>query len=235
MSDFKVLKKESIAEDVFAQMLERITSGEWPQGSKIPSENELREAMGVSRDTVRQAIKRMCALGLMRSEQGRGTFVSTIDLSLYLNAIIPIAFLTEDDGSHIIQFMNVIQAASASMAAKNADTVGIALLRENMEAMLSAEDDRTFFERDMQFHRILAQLSGNPLFEKSMEITSTLMERYFSEMVTIHGRKSSIEQHRRCLEAVERGDENAAAGAMREHYEMLEERLLRALNEKKNA
>ena len=62
MSDFKNLKKEHISEDVFSQMLERITSGEWPQGSKIPSENELREAMGVSRDTVRQAIKRMCAL-----------------------------------------------------------------------------------------------------------------------------------------------------------------------------
>lgn len=229
MSDFRVLKKECLSEDVFAQMLERITSGEWPQGSRIPSENELREAMGVSRDTVRQAIKRMCAIGLMRSEQGRGTFVSTVDLSVYLNSIIPIAFLTEDDGSSIIQFMGVIQSASAAMAAAKAGGEALEPLRRSMDAMCAQQEDREYFDEDIHFHHVLAELSGNPLFIKSMEITSTLMERYFSEMVKIHGRQSSIEQHRQCLEAIERGDAVAASQAMADHYKMLEDRLVSAL------
>ena len=141
-------------------------------------------------------------------------------------------FLTENDGSSIIQFMGVIQSASAALAASKADKKELEPLRQSMELMCSEQKDRSFFDEDMHFHHILAELSGNPLFVKSMEITSTLMERYFAEMVTIHGRSSSIEHHRQCLDAVERGDAAAASQAMTEHYKMLEARLIKALADK---
>ena len=61
------IEKKNVAELVFQKMLNMIIEGTWKQGEMIPSENELREAFSVSRDTVRQAVHRLSALGILRS------------------------------------------------------------------------------------------------------------------------------------------------------------------------
>ena len=135
MNDFKAMNKGSVVDEVLEQMMGKIVDGTWSQGDKIPSENELRDMLGVSRDTVRQAIKRMCALGLLESQQGRGTFVQNIDLSLYLTHLIPLVFLSEDDGSNLLQYMQVIQIASAKAAVEKATEEDIQALKNCLNEM----------------------------------------------------------------------------------------------------
>ena len=120
MTAFQPLGKQNTSDLVFNQLLARISEGEWVDGDRIPSENELRESLGVSRDSVREAIKRLAAMGLLRSEQGKGTFVRKIDTGFYLNMLIPTLFLSEDEGLHILQFMKAIQVESARIAAETA-------------------------------------------------------------------------------------------------------------------
>ena len=90
---------------------------QWPPDSKIPSENELRSSLSVSRDTVRE---RLGALGLLESKQGKGTFVRKVDVGFYLNLVVPSLFLDEHDSVNILQFMKAIQAESVRFACRKA-------------------------------------------------------------------------------------------------------------------
>ena len=75
LDGFEYLKKQDIKEQVFQQLLSKIQSGEWKPGEKLPSENELTKAMGVSRITVREAIQKLVAINLVETYQGKGSFV----------------------------------------------------------------------------------------------------------------------------------------------------------------
>ena len=76
---FEYLKKQDIKEQVFQQLLSKIQSGEWKPGEKLPSENELTKAMGVSRITVREAIQKLVAINLVETYQGKGSFVKNVN------------------------------------------------------------------------------------------------------------------------------------------------------------
>ncbi|MFQ9704886.1 MAG: FadR/GntR family transcriptional regulator [Enterocloster clostridioformis] len=69
--NLKAVKKVNIGDQVYNQMKDQIMSGVWVPGEKIPSENQLMEVFGVSRGTVRQAIQKLSAVGLLETRRGR--------------------------------------------------------------------------------------------------------------------------------------------------------------------
>ena len=103
------IEKKNVADEVFEKMLNMIIEGDWKKGEMIPSENELREAFTVSRSTVRQAVQRLSALGIVRSRQGKGTYVEQVDTSFYLNLLIPSLMLSGGDSISILEFTKSIQ------------------------------------------------------------------------------------------------------------------------------
>ena len=226
MDGLKNIRRENIAEEVQEQMMNKIIDGTWAQGTKIPSENELREAMGVSRDTVRQAIKQLCAHGFLESFQGRGTYVKKIDLSIYLTHLIPVVFLSEDDGTNLLQFMQLIEAASAKAAARTATKEEIQYLETCLNEMSNQSDDSVYYKWDSDYHIQLAKCSHNPLYVRSIEITSKMLNYYLTDLAKIHGHAESILQHQQCLEAIIERNPEAAEKAMIDHYDMLQRRLL---------
>ncbi|WP_042376154.1 FadR/GntR family transcriptional regulator, partial [Streptacidiphilus melanogenes] len=68
-------RREPLADQVIAQLRAQITSGEWPVGSRIPTEAELVERLGVARNTVREAVRALAHNGLLDIRQGSGTYV----------------------------------------------------------------------------------------------------------------------------------------------------------------
>ena len=80
---------ENVVESIYNKMVESITNGQWAAGSKIPTENELAKTYQVSRSSVRQAISRLKALGLLESRQGSGTVIKKSGISATLSDIIP--------------------------------------------------------------------------------------------------------------------------------------------------
>ena len=124
---------------------------QWPPDSKIPSENELRSSLSVSRDTVREAIKRLGALGLLESKQGKGTFVRKVDVGFYLNLVVPSLFLDEHDSVNILQFMKAIQAESVRFACRKAREEDIRVLEDLLEKMKDSGDYEDYFTYDIGF------------------------------------------------------------------------------------
>ena len=112
------IEKTSIAEVVYEHMLAMVADGSWQEGTKIPSENELKDMFGVSRNTVRQAIQKMNALGILEARQGMGTFVRKVDTSFYLNSLLPTIIMDEKSSACTLEFEKAIQVESVKIAGR---------------------------------------------------------------------------------------------------------------------
>lgn len=225
MTAFQPLEKQSTADKVYEQLLSRIAEGEWAEGDRIPSEHELRESLGVSRDSVREAIKRLSAMSLLRSEQGKGTFVQKVDTGFYLNMLLPSLFLSEDDGLHILQFMKAIQVECARIAAETATTEDIVELKKLLLHMSTETDAEAFFNWDNSFHACLCRITGNELFIKAAQMSSGILHVCLKAIVEIHGSRQSIAEHSEILACIERHDGKGAARVMVSHYDTIMSRL----------
>jgi len=223
----KPIEKQNIVDTIYHTMLDMIITGTWKQGTKIPSENELSEAFAVSRDTVRQAINRFSAVGILRSHQGKGTYVQKIDTSFYMNSIIPVVFLGEDDGISVLEFMKAIQVESVRLICQRASDKEIEVLGNYLELMRStdSQDYETYFNHDVGYHRYLVQFTGNHLFEKAVDIAEQLLQVCLKEIVIFHGNEKSIQQHEECFKAIKERKVDKAVNIMVEHYDMLLERM----------
>jgi Transcriptional regulators len=223
----KPIERQNVVDAIYSKMLDMIITGEWQQDAMIPSENELSEAFAVSRDTVRQAINRFSALGILRSYQGKGTYVQKIDTSFYLNLIVPAVFLGEDAGISVLEFMKAIQVESVRLICQHASDKEIEELGNSLELMHSAgaSDYETYFKCDMDYHRYLVQFSGNPLFEKVMDIVEKLLQVCLKDIVTYYGNAKSLYQHDECFQAIQSRRGEDAVNIMVEHYDMLIERM----------
>ena len=219
------IEKKNVAELVFQKMLNMIIEGTWKQGEMIPSENALREAFSVSRDTVRQAVHRLSALGILRSRQGKGTYVEQIDTSFYFNMLVPSLFLTGGDSISILEFEKCIQAESVRIVCKRASDEEIDVLQTYLDKMGKTKDYDEYFEYDMGYHCYLSQLTGNSLFIKSMEIIQKLLHVYLRDIVAFHGSEKSLQQHEECYRRIRERDAEGAVQVMVEHCDMLLERM----------
>lgn len=227
------IEKQNVADVVFYKMLNMIVEGEWKQESMIPSENELREGFSVSRDTVRQAIHRLKALGVVNSKQGKGTYIQKIDTGFYLNLMVPAVFLNEGDGICILEFMKAIQVESVRIVCQRASDEEIAVLSDYLSLMRHTNDDNyeDYFKHDIGYHFYLVKLSKNTLFEKAMTIVEKLLHVCLRDIVAFHGSEKSIKQHEDCFKAIQERDTEKAVKIMVEHYDMLTDRLRKWLSE----
>ena len=219
------IEKKNVADEVFEKMLNMIIEGDWKKGEMIPSENELREAFSVSRSTVRQAVQRLSALGIVRSRQGKGTYVEQVDTSFYLNLLIPSLMLSGGDSISILEFTKSIQVECVRIVSQCASDEEIARLSDYLEQMRFAGDYESYFHFDMGYHSYLAQLTGNPLFIKAIEIVENLLHVYLRDIVAFHGSKRSMQQHEECFEALRARETERAVRIMVEHYYMLLQRM----------
>jgi len=219
------IEKQNIADIVYHKMLDMIVEGYWKQGEMIPSEAELCGAFSVSRNTIRQAVHRLSALGLLRSHQGKGTYVEKIDTGFYLNLLAPAVFLNEGDSISILEFAKSIQVESVRIVCRKASNNDLVVLNTCLEKMKTADDYDLYFKHDMGYHMYLAKLTSNQLFIKSMEIVERLLNVYLRDIVAFHGSEKSICQHEDCYLAVLARDAKKACEIMEEHYDMLLERM----------
>lgn len=228
------IEKHNVVDIVFHKMLDMIVEGNWKQGEMIPSETELSEAFSVSRNTIRQAVHRLSALGLLRSRQGKGTYVEKIDTSFYMNLLAPAVFLNEGDSISILEFMKSIQVECVRIVCRKASDDDIRVLSTYLEKMKTATDYDLYFSYDMDYHMYLAKLTGNNLFIKSMEIVEKLLHVYLRDIVAFHGSEKSIHQHEDCYHAILARDAKRACEIMEEHYDMLLERMQKWLSMDEN-
>ena len=214
------IKRVNVGEEVLKQLKASIIKGEWQQGEKLPSENELAELFGVSRITIRQALQKLGALGLLETRLGEGSFVRTIGIDDCMNPMVPQVYLGDQSIFQIFEFREMLDAEAARVAAERAEEEDISDLKEIFECMEHCQnslDLRGFAEADLEFHLKVGEITKNPLVIK----VNTILKEVFSEsmlkVIERMGCESGVFYHKRILEAIECHDGQTAMELMREH------------------
>jgi len=215
-----LIKKSNLVDEVYQQLLNMLASGEYPEGSKLPSETQLCEALGVSRNTVRTAMSKLIALGVVDNQQGFGNCVRSLNVGMYANSILPCMLANAGDLVLATEFRIGVETMAARLAAMRATDDDIRRLREayeNADRCIDSED--LFAKYDMEFHRIVAEASCNPLFVRTSEMIEAMYTTWLIGFQRSHGVDKSHDYHSRICEAIASHDPEAAATAMRQHLD----------------
>lgn len=202
----------------------RITSGEWTIGAVLPTEGEIQAGYGVSRTVVREAIRHLAAKGLISVGPKVGTRVrpntdwNMLDadvLGWHLTTGVRRDFVV---ALYEMRLINEPEAARFAAARISAET--LADLEEALERMIvHPRGSSELIAADLDFHRIILEATGNPILRS----LGTVIERSLSISFSISWRQNpqaeTVNQHGRVLEAIQRGDGDAAALFMRQLIE----------------
>ena len=158
------ISRASIGDQVYQQMKDQIVNGEWKAGDRLPSENELAEQFGVSRVTVRGALQKLAALGLIETKLGDGSYVGNASTQTLLQPLVQTAFISDNSLGEILQFRKMIEGAVCQEACKKAEKKDVNTLSKIYQEMVEAGKDlRTFAECDYRFHMEMAKMTENSI------------------------------------------------------------------------
>ncbi|EMS72243.1 transcriptional regulator [Ruminiclostridium cellobioparum subsp. termitidis CT1112] len=218
----KKITRQSIGEQVFEQLKEQIFNNEWKRGEKIPSENDLAVSFGVSRITVRQALQKLTALGLIETRLGEGSFIRDAAPGINMNPLIPIAYLNENSLQEILEYRRALEGNVAELATEKASEDEVAKLEEAYKLMEQVKNELELFSKaDLNFHLLLANMTKNSLIIQTFHIFNDVLNRAFSQIVNERGNSAGIYYHKLLLEAVKNRNSGDAKKIMQEHMEDL--------------
>jgi GntR family transcriptional regulator, transcriptional repressor for pyruvate dehydrogenase complex len=217
--------------DRLAALLEaQLDGGHLKPGDRLPSEQQLAEAHGVSRTVVREAVHQLKSRGLLVSRQGSGVYVSPPAVNQPL-AFDPSVLESVDAVVHVVEVRRVLEGEIAALAAQRASRTQIAGLKRALAEIDRAEaDGRDGVAEDLAFHRAIGEATGNPQFS----LLLGFFEQYLREAMRItrgneSRRRDFMEQvrneHRAMVDAISRRDAAAARRCATQHLLHGERRL----------
>ena len=213
------IKKSNLVDEVYGQLLTMLASGEYSEGSKLPSETQLCEALGVSRNTVRTAMSKLNALGIVENQQGYGNVVRNMNIGIYTNSILPCMLAHAGDLASATEFRIGVESMAARLAAMRATPQHLERLHEAYEKADQSIGSADFATYDMEFHRVIAEATGNPLFVRTSEMIETMYTTWLIGFQRSHGVEKSHDFHSRIYEAIRDHQPEAAALSMQQHLE----------------
>lgn len=212
-------KCDLIMESVTAMLVR----GQLRPGDRVPSEAALAAQYGVSRATVREAFKKLSAMGVVSIRQGDGTFIRRLSAGELARPLFNALLFDSASVESLYEARKWIEAGCASLAARGRPDGGrLDGLRALMRAMREAAargDAARFSQLDVAFHREISNLSGNYVLSGSFDTIQTILSVYMERMMFGETLDNSLCHHARIFEAIEQGDTAAAELAMKAHIE----------------
>jgi GntR family transcriptional repressor for pyruvate dehydrogenase complex len=215
------LGRQTLSQAVSAEVLERIRSGEFGPGDRLPTEKMLMEQYGVGRNSVREAVQALVTLGLVEVRPGRGATVIGIESENALDPETLAALLKEEAVDDLCAFRRLLEAETSACAAVHAtdrDIAEIVRWKETFEqahahgAPASSADDA--------FHAAVARASHNSVYATMLDAVSVLIANARRLTAAVPWAvPRAIEDHERIVQAIRARDAEAAADAMRSHID----------------
>ncbi|MEV6287592.1 FCD domain-containing protein [Kribbella sp. NPDC051770] len=206
-----LIRQVPLVIQVSEQFRGRIESGEWPRGERIPGEHQLATELGVSRGTVREALRSLSLTGLLEPRVGDGTYVRATD---EIGGVLLRDEITSLD--HVFDARAGIEAAAARLAAQRPSADGIKTLIAALEARDAAHDASdlaAFVAADTAFHRGIVEASGNPVLVRLYAAMGGLLSESIEQSAAFPEHPQLRAAHLDVFEAITNGDPDAAARA----------------------
>lgn len=179
------VKRLSLIDSIVEEIMGKVITGEYKSGDLLGSQDELAHTFGVSRPSMREALKRLELMGLVESRQGLGTFLKKIEPCDFMNPLS--SFIVIDKGSafELLEARLHIEGSLAALAATHASEEDLKAIEDvlaAMRALSKAQEIEEFVKQDVQFHYAIAKASNNAILIKIVEILRELLRQLISKV-----------------------------------------------------
>lgn len=207
------------AEALVGILAARLLSGEWPPGTRLPSERQLAERYSVGRPMVREVLRALGERGLVTTMPGRGTYVRELRPSDGMEAREALARRGVLTAHHLIDARRALEAEAAALASVDPGDAELRLLGDLVVALEAADGFALTAELDLTFHGLVTSMSRNPVLEMTF---SSMRSLTYALIVRSHADRqvhlTSLPYHRKVFEAIAAHDAAAARRAMEQHF-----------------
>ncbi|MEI6871014.1 MAG: FadR/GntR family transcriptional regulator [Verrucomicrobiota bacterium] len=214
-----IQKAPSLVEQVALQLSKMFTEGGGLVGDRLLSERNLAAQLGVSRNVLREAIKCLETQGLLEIRQGHGTHVVHKlhkPITAALNLLVP---EEKQRMQQLFEVRRIIEPESARLAALQASKKQVLQIKAAQKKLQQADTVEAAVIADTEFHRSIANATGNQILILVIESLSALLAEGQRIGFQTIDHTQPIPRHQEVLDAIERGDGDAAAQAMAAHIE----------------
>jgi DNA-binding FadR family transcriptional regulator len=223
----------SRTDDVISSIKRMILEGALKPGDRLPVEKELAESLGVSRGSLREGISALSLLGVVTTRQGDGTYITNLDVAQLL---APMGFVVDLEGRgnarHVNTIRRVLECEAARSAASRITDEALAQARALLDEATriigrSPQDHERVIEIDIQFHRIIAAHSGNPVLAGLIDAFAgrTVRARLWRSLHEEGADRRTHEEHLAIWQALAARDPERARIRMASHLISVEESL----------
>jgi GntR family transcriptional regulator, transcriptional repressor for pyruvate dehydrogenase complex len=193
--------------DKIKQML---VDGQLRPGDRLPVEKDLAASLGVSRNTLREAVRALTSLKVLQTRQGDGTFVTSLQPSLLMDGMGFIADLYREDGE--LQFLHVrrlLEPEATALAVSRLTDADLTSLRDLLDeaaelVRAGTVDHDRLMANDRAFHTLITSSCGNPVLSALVENTSgnTVRARLWRGRLDPSADARTVDEHRMIYEAI---------------------------------
>jgi GntR family transcriptional repressor for pyruvate dehydrogenase complex len=221
---FKPIKQIRVSDEIVNQMKNLISEGTLKPGDQLPPERELIKEFGVSRPTLREALKSLAAMGFLEVKQAKRTFVKSMISERMQD---PLSLLIKTDTQKIFDLIEVrkaMEAWSAFHAARRATEEDIKQLESIIKEMKEAfEKGRNWEKEDADFHLAIAQATHNTIQTHIMSTIYDLLKESVARVFTDRAKvKKLLQQHYRIFTAIKNHSAEKARDRTLEHLDYVD-------------
>ena len=155
-------QRGGVADVAIGAILKMVSSGRLSAGDRLPPEKELAAQLGLSRNSLREAVRALTILRVLEPRQGDGTYVTSLQPHLLTEAVALVTdLMSERAVAELYQVRRILEAEASAMASIRISPVDLARLGQLADDLSAATDPEQFIDIDQAFHDLVAVASGN--------------------------------------------------------------------------
>lgn len=216
----------ALTDEAIAKIKDMILSGRLGPGAKLPREPDLAAELGLSRNSLREAVKALSVFRVLEVRQGDGTYVSSLEPAILLDAMgFLMEFHSDDSILQILQVRRILEPAATAMAARTRTAEQVTRLREMATQDTLGTPVQDLVSHDLAFHSAIAATSGNQVLAGMLDSIAmpTSRARVWRGLTQQDAVAKTIEQHLGIVEAIAAGDAELAQARAIVHIAGVEE------------
>lgn len=224
----------AITDEAIEKIKEMITSGALSPGDRLPREADLAERLGLSRNSLREAVKALSLIHVLDVRQGDGTYVTSLEPSLLLDAMgFVIDFHRDDTVLEFLEVRRILEPAATAMAASRMSQQDVAELRGLLDKLGEAPSIEELVANDLEFHRKIALGAGNQVLCSLVDGLSgpTQRARIWRGLTQESAVARTLAEHRAICDAISSGQPEVARAWATVHVAGVEQWLRETLTE----
>lgn len=221
----------AVTDEAIVKIKDMLLSGELRPGDRLPPEKELSERLGLSRNSLREAVKALELIRVLDVRRGDGTYVTSLEPRLLLEAVSFVVDLHQDHTVlDLFEVRRLLEPAAAAMATAKAGPDDLAQLAEMLDEVGPDTSVENLVAHDLKFHGLISELSGNSYLSTLLESLSgsTLRARIWRGLTEENSVERTLAEHRAIVDAMAMGNADLVRSWVTVHISGVESWLMRA-------